>query len=268
MAADPGRLGLFWLLRSEWDDALLETMAAYDGGMAMKSNRRALVEILRTGHVPCPLPPDPGEICNLMRWESLDPAAPLAPEQRRRQLMRLFSTWILLNAYARPKEERMGYDDEGDALALLNLAQGAMALGPDHVRASIRFVQWAQAAGPAAHYLWEDMFYRLCLLVLLCAAPDPADIQAAPAACEALVAAEREVRRRMSEDPSLCWWWTPKPPWLFGLHDGSLDGLKRGSLQHAWTRTATAALARLERSGSGALHPSLDEFSRLLEQDK
>jgi hypothetical protein len=264
VAADPGRLELLWLLRPELDDDLLDSMSDYDFGMDKEENLQALVEILRTGKVPCPLPPEPGEICNLMRWASLDPAAPVAPEERRSLIMRLFSTWILLNAYARPIDMRSGYDDDGDALALLNLVQIAMALGPDHVRASTRFVQWAQAAGPTAHCLWEDLFYRLCLLLLLCASPDAAARQAAPAACEALVAAEQEVRRQMSAAPPLCWWMTPKPAWFFGLYDGGLDGLESGSLQRAWTRTAAVALTRLESSGSGSIHPVLVEFKRRL----
>jgi hypothetical protein len=260
MAADPGRLELLWLLRGELDDAVLESMATYDGGMAQQANHQALSEILRTGEVPSPLPPDPGEICNLMRWETFDPAKPLAPQKRRHQIMRLFSTWILLNAYTRPKTDRMGYDEDGDEIALLNLAQISLALGPDYIRASLRFVRWAQSAGPAAHDPVEDLFYRLTVLVLLCASPDAADLQAAPAAYESLEAAERQVRCQVSAKPS--GYWPLRLARLFGLYDGALDGLAPGRRRRKWVKTAAWVLDRLESSGPGPLPPSLLDFRR------
>jgi hypothetical protein len=263
VASDPGRLTLLWLLRKELDDTLLQTMAAYDGGMCKEEYHKALVEILRTGQVPCPLSAAPGEICNLLTCGTFDPATPLTPEQRRPEVMRLFAMWILLNAYARPTTDRMGYDENGDELALLNLAQSSLALGPDYVRASLRFVRWAQSAGPAAHHPVEDLFYRLCLLVLLCVSPDAADIQSAPAAYDSLVAAEQEVRRQILEEPSE--YWTPEAAWLFGLYDGSCDGVvKSDSIQRRWVRTAVWAVDRLGASGSGKLDPKLAEFRRRL----
>ena len=36
VAADPGRLELFWLLRREFDDEMLQEMAAADGGMGQE----------------------------------------------------------------------------------------------------------------------------------------------------------------------------------------------------------------------------------------
>jgi hypothetical protein len=262
VAADPGRLTLLWLLRQEMNDTLLETMAGCDGGMCKEGYRQALVEILRTGEVPCPLSGVPGEICNLLRWETFDPATPLPPEQRRHEVMRLFATWILINAYTRPQKDRMGYDEDGDELALLNLTQISLALGPDYVRASLRFAQWAQSVDPAAHHPVEKLFYSLCLLVLLCASPDAADIQLAPAAYDSLVAAETEVRRQVSENPSENW--TPEAAWLFGLYDGCLDGLEPGSLRREWVKTVVWAVDRLEASGPDDLDPRLGEFKRRL----
>ena len=36
VAADPGRLELFWLMRQELDDEMLQEMAAADGGMGQE----------------------------------------------------------------------------------------------------------------------------------------------------------------------------------------------------------------------------------------
>jgi hypothetical protein len=102
------------------------------------------------------------------------------------------------------------------------------------------------------------------MLVLLCASPDAADAQSAPAVCEALLAAEREVRGRVSSDSFQCGCSLPEPAWLFGLCDGLLDGICPGGLRRNWVSTAAQVLARLECSSFGSLHPRLLDFRRLL----
>ncbi|HWH72573.1 MAG TPA: hypothetical protein VNT26_24640, partial [Candidatus Sulfotelmatobacter sp.] len=152
MAAEPGRLELFCLLRREFDDALLQEMAGADGGMWQERYLRSLAEILRTGTVPSPLPPaDPVEICHIVGCHTLELSTPLSPEERRRAIMRLFGAWILLNVYARPERYDNGQTEAGDELALQHLTQTSVALGPEFVRAAIRFVSWAQSAAAAAH---------------------------------------------------------------------------------------------------------------------
>jgi len=261
LAADPGRLGLFWLLRRELDDALVEEMAASDGGMYKEEYHEALVEILRTGKVPIVV--QPAEICNLLMWEVVQLDTPLSAEQRRNQVMRLFASWLLINAYTRPERARDGSIEQGDELALHNLTEISVALGPEFVRASIGFVAWAQSAGAAAHDSMDNLFYRLSLLVLRCASPDAEETAAAPAVYDTLVAEERQLRRQMSEEQSPGW--NLGPAWLFGLYDGSCDGLlKSESLQRKWVRTAAWVMDRLDSSTSGELDPRLAEFKRSL----
>ena len=265
VAADPGRLELLWLLRGELDDALVEEMAASDGGMCKTENNEALVEILRTGEVPSPLAPDPGEICGLLRWERCEPIAPLTPTQRRHEVMRLFAMWILLNAHAGQNTDRMGYDEDGVELTLVNLTAISVALGPEFVRAAIRFVLWAKCKRAATHDPMDNLFYLLSLFVLRCASKDAEECAAAPAVYDALVTEERQLRRQMSEHQSADW--TPGPVWLFGLYNGSYDGLvKSESIQRKWVGTATWVVNHLGPSLSGELDSTLAEFKRHLEE--
>jgi len=82
VAAEPGRLGLLWLLRAELNYELLQAMAEVDFGMDKAENLEALWQILGTGEVPCPLPPEPAEICILLRWKTVELDKPLSPEWR------------------------------------------------------------------------------------------------------------------------------------------------------------------------------------------
>jgi hypothetical protein len=263
VAADPGRLELLWLLRGEFDDAMIEEMAASDGGMGKEEYLKGLSEILRTGKVPCPV--SELEICNILRWGTLDLSTPLSPEQHRHEITRLFGSWILLNAYADPERDQNDQTERGDELALQNLTEISVALGPKFVRAAIRFVLWAQSKGAAGHDPTENLFYLLSLLVLRCASPDAEDIAAAPAAYGALVGEERKLRHELSEDEAANR--SLKPAWLFDLYDGHDDGLvKSESVQRKWVKTAVWVLDRLASSASGQLDPRLVEFKhRLLE---
>ena len=263
VAADPGRLELLWLLRGEFDDAMLEEMAASDGGMGKEEYLRRLSEILRTGEVPRPV--GDVDICHILRWGTLDLSTPLSPEQRRHEITRLFGSWILLNAYADPERCQSGQTERGDELALQNLTEISVALGPKFVRAAIRFVLWAQSEGAAAHDPIENLFYLLSLLILRCASPEAEEIAAAPAAYDTLVGEERKLRHELSEDKAVNR--SPKPAWLFGLYDGHDDGLvKSESVQRKWVKTAVWVLGRLASSAPGQLDPRLVEFKhRLLE---
>ena len=263
VAADPGRLELLWFLRGEFDDAMLEEMAASDGGMGKEEYLRGLSEILRTGKVPCPT--GEVEICHILRWGTLDLSTPLSPEQRRHEVTHLFGSWILLNAYADPERYQNGQTERGDELALQNLTEISVALGPKFVRAAICFVMWAQSKGAVTHDPTENLFYLLSLLILRCASPDAEDIAAAPAVYDTLVAEERKLRYELSEDEDVNQ--SLKPAWLFGLYDGYDDGpVKSESVQRKWVKTAVGVLDRLTSSTSGQLDPRLVEFKhRLLE---
>jgi len=69
-----------------------------------------------------------------------------------------------------------------------------------------------------------------------------------PAVYDALVAEEQKIRHQMCEDESGDW--SPGRGWLFGLYDGSCDGVvKSESIQRRWVKTA--AWARLTHLGWG-----------------
>jgi hypothetical protein len=261
LAADPGRLELFWLLRRELNEEMLQEMAAGHGGMDQAVYYAGLRDILRTGNVDCV--GSDFEICNILRWGMVDLSVPLTPEQRRRQVTRLFGSWILLNAYAHPERSHNGQIEAGDEVALQNLCEISVALGPEFVRAAIPFVMWVQSAGAVAHDPIDNLFYLLSLLVLRCASPDAGQIAAAPAVYDTLVAQERTLRQQLSEEKSESW--TPELAWLFGLYRGDNDGLlKSESVQRKWVRTAVWVLDRLAASTSGEVDPRLVEFRHRL----
>jgi len=261
VAADPGRLELFWLLRREVNDEMLQQMAAADGGMGQEDYYKELREILRTGRVLCS--GDTFEVCNILRWGTLDLSVPLTSETRCHEVTRLFGSWILLNAYAQPERFQNGQIESGDELALQNLCEISVALGPEFVRAAIPLVFWAQTAGAAAHDRLENLFYALSLLVLRCASPDAEQIAAAPAVYDNLVHQEQELRGQLSAEGSEnC---LPGSAWLFGLYQGDNDGpLKSESIQRKWVRTAVWVLGRLAASSSGGANPRLVEFRHRL----
>ena len=98
--ADRDRLELLWLVRNEMNDALLEEMSRAEGGPDHALNLEGLAEILRTGRVPRPLGLWPGGLC-----EFLTLTVDLQAQERPDRLMRLFASWVMLNAYAWPERE-------------------------------------------------------------------------------------------------------------------------------------------------------------------
>jgi len=77
-----------------------------------------------------------------------------------------------VSAYADTRRNETGYTEDGDEIILQLLTASSVALGPEFVRASIRFIGWAQSAGAAAHTPLENLFYLLSLLLLRCASSD------------------------------------------------------------------------------------------------
>ena len=259
--ADPDRLELLWLIRNEMDDALIETMSRGEGGPDHDMNREGLVEILRTGVVPRPLGLWPGSLCEFLTLSVHEPNMTPSPEERRDQIIRLFASWVMLNAYARPERTQHGFTEEGDERRLLALTTNSLALGPDFVRAAARFVSWAQSEGKDTHDSVSDLFYLFSRLVLSLASPDAADVASAPALYDKLVAEEQRVSREMAEEHSPGW---PAPAWLFGLY----DDFEPESVRRGWARAAVWALDHLRTSGSAELNPGLVELEERLAEQK
>jgi hypothetical protein len=251
--ADRDRLELLWLVRSEMNDALLEEMSLAEGGPDHALNLEGLAEILRTGRVPRPLGLWPGGLC-----EFLTLTVDLQAQERPDRLMRLFAGWVMLNAYAWPEREGQGITEQGDERRLLVLIQSSTALGPAFVRASLRFVSWAQSQGKDTHDSVSDLFYQFTRLILSAASPDAADVAAAPALYAELVAKEQRIRRKEAGQHSPDW---PESEWLFGLY----NDFEPETFRREWVRAASLALDHLRTSGSAELNPALIELMKRLE---
>lgn len=224
-------------------------------------NREGLVEILRTGVVPRPLGLWPGSLCEFLTLSVHEPNMTPSPEERRDQIIHLFASWVMLNAYARTERGQDGLTEEGDERRLLALTTNSLALGPDFVRAAAQFVSWAQSEGKDTHDSVSDLFYLFSRLVLSLASPDAADVASAPALYDKLVAEEQRVSREMAEEHSPGW---PAPAWLFGLY----DDFEPESVRRGWVRAAVWALDHLRTSGSAELNPGLVELKERLAEQK
>ena len=211
-------------------------------------NLDGLAEILRTGRVPRPLGLWPGGLC-----EFLTLTVDLQAQERPDRLMRLFASWVMLNAYAWPEREGQGIIEQGDERRLLVLIQSSLALGPAFVRAAVRFVSWAQSEGKDTHEYVSDLFYLFTRLVLSAASPDAADVAAAPALYDKLVAEEQRVRSERARPHSLA---SSPPTWLFGLHDDFQPEIFRSE----WVKVASLVLDQSRGSGSAEVNPALIEL--------
>jgi hypothetical protein len=231
---------------------LLEEMSQAEGGPDHALNLEGLAEILATGRVPRPLGLWPGGLC-----EFLTLTVDLPAQEHPGQVIRLFASWVMLNAYAWPEREGHGITEQGDERRLLVLIQSSLALGPAFVRAAVRFVAWAQAQEKDTHDSVSDLFYLFTRLLLSAASPDAADVAAAPELYDELVANEQRIRRKKPGQHSPGW---PESEWLFGLyHDFEPETFRR-----EWVRAASLALDHLRASGSGELNPGLIELKERL----
>jgi hypothetical protein len=171
--------------------------------------------------------------------------------------MRLFASWVMLNAYAWPEREGQGITEQGDERRLLVLIQSSLALGPAFVRAAVRFVSWAQSEGKDTHEYVSDLFYLFTRLVLSATSPDAADVAAAPALYDKLVAEEQRVRSERARPHSLA---SSTPTWLFGLHDDFQPEIFRSE----WVKVASLVLDQSRGSGSAKVNPALIELKMRL----
>ena len=258
---DQGRLELLRLLRPEMDDAMLRDLAGADGGMNAAEHYAVLAQILQTGEVPSPLPPiDPIENCRIAGYQEVELGAPLSTENRRRQVIRLFACWILINVYADPNRYENGQTEEGDETTLQRLTEASIALGPEFVRAAILLVVWARFAGVTAHDPFQDLFYLLSLVVLRCATGSREDLAGAAQGYEGLVEQERILRAHLEKEQG-----PADAPlgtaWLFGLL-GRVDAREVRCLQDAWRRTVRFVIDRLACSSAEKLDPRCAEFEQ------
>ena len=121
------------------DDSMLREIAEADYGLDADAHLRAL-NALKTGNLPVPMPWEPREVLELVRWsEPEDPTWRPGSAGVRGHWMRLFSCAILLRAANEP--ENSGYF-LGEDSTIIQLVDSAMKLGQESSHAALLFLLW------------------------------------------------------------------------------------------------------------------------------
>jgi hypothetical protein len=201
---DPAADALLALLRDQVDDTILQEISLADYGQDADAHLAALRAIHETGEIPVPLPWEPKEVLELIRWSEPDQADwKPGGTGLRGHLMRAFACATLLRAAADPAEA--AYAD-GENQTLAQLLASVMRLGEEVQRAALRFLSWRVETVQAG---CELPFFRLAQLMLavhLHALPDPELGELA-----AQVAAD-EAAERAANEPCIA-----DVRWLLGL---------------------------------------------------
>jgi hypothetical protein len=158
---DPAADALLALLRAQIDDGMLEEIAAADYGHRIEENLAALRQIRDTGEIPVPLPWEPREVLELIRWsEPEDPEWKPGSTGERGHRMRAFACATLLRAAAE-LTEAAAMDGENQTLA--QLLASVFVLGEEAQQAALRFLAWRV---PLVAPGYELPFFRLAQLIL------------------------------------------------------------------------------------------------------
>ena len=121
------------------NDSMLREIAQADYGMDADAHLRAL-NAVKTGNLPVPMPWEPREVLELVRWSEPDvrewkPGSAGA----RGHWMRLFSCTVLLRAASEPENE--GYFT-GEDSTIIQFVDSAIKLGKKSSQAALAFLLW------------------------------------------------------------------------------------------------------------------------------
>lgn len=119
------------------NDSVLIEMANADYGHDAEAHLLALRGIRDKGVIPAPMPWEPKEVLELIRWS--EPDDPKRATGKRGHLKRAFACAILLRAAAEPAND--GYFD-GENQALVQLIASSIVLGREVQVATMQFIQW------------------------------------------------------------------------------------------------------------------------------
>jgi hypothetical protein len=165
---DPAADALLELLRTQVDDDMLREISEADYGHAAELHLSALRAIHATGEIPAPLPWQPKEVLELIRWsEPEDPAWKPGATGERGHRMRAFACAALLRAAADPAEALYA---DGENQTLAQLVASVMTLGEAAQRAALRFMDWRVDTVAAGG---ELPFFRLAQLILAVQVAEP-----------------------------------------------------------------------------------------------
>ena len=223
-AYPPSRSALFDRLRNLIDSSIIEEISRADYDTDSELHFSALNTIWRTGEIPAPLPWEPKEVLELIRWSEPDnPMWAPGAMGRRGYLMRGFACSVLLLAGAAP-ENRDFIDGENSTLA--QLLESAAVLEEHLLPALGAFLTWRI---PRMVLDEERPFFALALF--LTAIIDPAH----PFDEAQLDEASRWVKNEEAAEATRGYRSNDNNRWLFDLtcYDGK---------EFKWKRMANRAL--------------------------
>ena len=162
---DPTDEPLMRLVVKHVDDSMLREISQTDYGMDVDAHLRAL-NAVKTGTLPAPMPWEPREVLELIRWSEPDDLKwkPGSPSERG-HWMRLFSCAVLLRAASEPEND--GYFT-GEDSTIIQFVDSAIKLGKKSSQAALSFLLWCKQYRESndgdTGYFAEAI---LCLAVLL-----------------------------------------------------------------------------------------------------
>jgi hypothetical protein len=193
-------------LRPQISDDILDEIAAADYGMDFEAHRSALQKIHTGEPMPAPLPWEPKEVLELIRWsEPSDPNWKPGSVGERGHLMRAFCCAALLEAAADPAND--GYFS-GENQTIAQLIASALALGEAAQRGALQLLAWRMLDVPRD--TGERPFFALGILLLVVALRLDADGALLRELCEWLLAEEAWARAQGEVGPT-------GDAWLLGV---------------------------------------------------
>ncbi len=229
----PSRDGLLIALRPLLTDELIQEMAEGDVDYddEVTRNKSALTSYRDCSVVPGDLPWNPAEVCNLLLWDTRT--------DRASATMRLYGSWILVQAYTQIESLNNGLVQDGDEHAVVALAESALNLGGVFPDQTARYFYWAYLAFLHAgdHRNSARPFYLFGLLVTAAAVSDKASTENLLSIDRRLQAEEQRVRTaELVGAYSLVRGSGDFPIWLLGLAGDDLNNFQsrcRGLAQRA-----------------------------------
>lgn len=205
-------------LRALLTDKLILEMAESDVLIPeeVAANKGMLTAIRDSGIVPGCMPWNPGEVCNLLRWD--------VQADRSVSTMKLFGCWILIRAYVQIESKESGLVEDGDEHAIVALVEAALDLGHDYPKQTARFLYWAYLTLLDADKHRSDArpFYLFGLLILVASVPSLMSTQELQVIAQKLQEEELRVRGSMAND-SYASGGNDFSLWLLGLAGDDLN---------------------------------------------
>lgn len=152
---------LLELVNANVDESMLREIAEADYGMDAEAHLAGLRTLVR-GAVPAPLPWEPKEVLELIRWsEPEDPNWRPGSSGERGHWMRLFACTHLVRCMAEPENDGL---DAGEESTIIQLMESAVLLGEETAIAALRLLAWRLTTGSPDS--WRSPCWPLAVLIL------------------------------------------------------------------------------------------------------